>query len=112
SAGEGLQFLLGQGRKGRGAMVDRQARYILVMVLGAWLVASADRAQAQGPGASPEVPQIGTYSSLLGNAPGSGGGSFSNLPGTGGFLGGRAAVSTPRGDTTSVVNPASAPSPT
>ena len=38
----GSQFLLGQGRKGRGAMVDRQARYILVMVLGAWLLASAE----------------------------------------------------------------------
>ncbi|MGO9596415.1 MAG: TolC family protein [Isosphaeraceae bacterium] len=93
-------------------MVDRQARYILVMVLGVWFVASADFAQAQGPGASPEAAQVGGYSSLLGNAPGSGGGSFSNLPGTGGYLGGRAGVSTPRGVPTSVVNPATAPSPT
>ena len=108
-----MQFLLGQGRKGRGAMVDRQARYILVRVLGAWLLASADRRRRQVAAVSPELPQIGTYGSLLGNAPGSGGGSFSNLPGTGGFLGGRAGVSTPRTVPTSVVNPAAAaPSPT
>ena len=48
----------------------------------------------------------------MGNAPGAGGGSFSNLPGTGGYLGGRAGVTAPKGVPTSIVNPASAPSPT
>jgi cobalt-zinc-cadmium efflux system outer membrane protein len=57
------------------------------------------------------MPQIGSYSSLLGNAPGSGGGSFSNLPGTGGLLGGRAGPSAPR-TPAAVVHPATAPSPT
>ncbi|MBV8130641.1 MAG: TolC family protein, partial [Planctomycetaceae bacterium] len=84
----------------------------LVVVLAVWVVAVAGRAQAQGPGTTPELPEIGGSTSIMGNAPGSGGGSFSNLPGTGGFLGGRAGVSAPRSVPTSVVNPASAPSPT
>ncbi|MBV8310789.1 MAG: TolC family protein [Planctomycetaceae bacterium] len=87
-------------------------RRSLVVGLAVWVVAVAGRAQAQGPGTTPELPEIGGSTSIMGNAPGSGGGSFSNLPGTGGFLGGRAGVSAPRSVPTSVVNPASAPSPT
>jgi len=93
-------------------MMDHKSRRSLVMGLAVWVVAVAGRAQAQGPGTSPSLPEIGGFSSLMGNAPGSGGGSFSNLPGTGGYLGGRAGVSTPKGIPTSIVNPASAPSPT
>ncbi len=93
-------------------MMDHRLRCSLVVLLAVWVVAVAGRAQAQGPGTSPELPELGAFSSLLGNAPGSGGGSFSNLPGTGGYLGGRAGVSAPKGVPTSIVNPASASSPT
>ncbi len=93
-------------------MMDHGLRLSLVVVLAVWVVAVAGRAQAQGPGTSPTLPQIGGFSSLMGNAPGAGGGSFSNLPGTGGYLGGRAGVTAPKGVPTSIVNPASAPSPT
>jgi cobalt-zinc-cadmium efflux system outer membrane protein len=41
----------------------------------------------------------------LGPAPGAGGGSFINLPGTGGILGGRAGVSAPKGIPTSAASP-------
>jgi len=93
-------------------MMDCKVRSAFVLILGIWVHLSAERTCAQGPGASPELPEIGSYNSLLGRGPGAGGGSFNNLPGTGGFLGGRAGVSAPKGVPTSVVNPSAAPSPT
>jgi len=93
-------------------MMDHRVRLTLVVTLAVWVVAFSGRSQAQGPGTTPGLPEIGGFSSRMGNAPGAGGGSFSNLPGTGGFLAGRAGVSAPRGVPTSIVNPASAPSPT
>ena len=53
----------------------------------------------------------GGGSSLLGQAPGAGGGSFINLPGTGGLLGGRAGVSTPKGIPTSISSPGTGAGP-
>ncbi len=93
-------------------MMDRGMRQnlSLLLALGAWVFTG--QVQAQGPGTSPTLPEIGGFSSRMGNAPGAGGGSFSNLPGTGGYLGGRAGVSAPRTVPTSVVSPVSAPSPT
>ncbi len=44
--------------------------------------------------------------------PGAGGGSFGNLPGAGGILGGRAGVSTPKGIPTTVSSPGSGAGPT
>ncbi|MGZ3333775.1 MAG: hypothetical protein ACXWOV_00425, partial [Isosphaeraceae bacterium] len=60
-------------------------RRCLVILLAVWVLVDAGQAQAQGPGTTPELPQIGGSSSIMGNAPGAGGGSFSNLPGTGGY---------------------------
>ncbi len=93
-------------------MMDHWLRRNLVVLVAICLVASARNCQAQGPGTTPELPEIGSGNSIMGSAPGAGGGTFSNLPGTGGFLSNRAGVSAPKGIPTSVVNPASAPSPT
>jgi outer membrane protein, heavy metal efflux system len=72
----------------------------------------AGRAAAQAPTVDTSVPGLpGANTSLLGWAPGSGGGSFLNLPGTGGILGGRPGVSTPKGIPTSVSTPGSGPGP-
>ena len=71
------------------------------------------RAAAQGPTVDTTVPVLpGAGESLLGRAPGSGGGTFSNLPGAGGIFGGRPGVSTPKGIPTSISNPGSGPGPT
>jgi outer membrane protein, heavy metal efflux system len=70
------------------------------------------RAAAQAPTVDTSVPGLpGAGNSLLGQAPGSGGGSFINLPGTGGILGGRPGVSTPKGIPTTVSSPGSGPGP-
>jgi outer membrane protein, heavy metal efflux system len=72
----------------------------------------AGRAMAQAPTVDTSVPGLpGANNSLLGWAPGSGGGSFLNLPGTGGILGGRPGVSTPKGIPTAVSSPGSGPGP-
>ena len=72
----------------------------------------ADRAAAQAPTVDTSVPTLpGSNTSLLGTAPGSGGGSFPNLPGTGGILGGRPGVSTPKGIPTTVSTPGTGPGP-
>ena len=71
------------------------------------------RAMAQGPTVDTTVPVLpGAGDSLLGRAPGSGGGTFSNLPGAGGIFGGRPGVSTPKGIPTSISTPGSGPGPT
>jgi outer membrane protein, heavy metal efflux system len=71
------------------------------------------RAAAQAPTVDTSVPGLpGANNSLLGWAPGSGGGSFINLPGTGGILGGRPGVSTPRGIPTAISSPGSGAGPT
>jgi outer membrane protein, heavy metal efflux system len=93
-------------------MMDFRVRSNLAVALAVWVVAFAGQARAQGPGTSPVLPEIGGFSSRMGSSPGAGGGSFSNLPGTGGYLGGRAGVTAPKGIPTTIVNPASAPSPT
>jgi cobalt-zinc-cadmium efflux system outer membrane protein len=73
----------------------------------------AGRAGAQAPTVDTSVPGFpGSSMSLLGQSPGGGGGSFSNLPGTGGILGGRAGVSAPRGVPTTVTTPGAGPGPT
>jgi cobalt-zinc-cadmium efflux system outer membrane protein len=70
------------------------------------------RAAGQAPTVDTSVPGLpGANNSLLGWAPGSGGGSFLNLPGTGGILGGRPGVSTPKGIPTTVSSPGSGPGP-
>ncbi len=74
---------------------------------------SAGRATAQGPTVDTTVPALpGAGTSLLGSAPGGGGGSFTNLPGTGGILGGRPGVSTPKGIPTTATTPGAGPGPT
>ncbi len=93
-------------------MMDHWLRRNLVVLAAICLVASARHCHAQGPGTTPEMPQLGGYTSRMGGAPGAGGGTFSNLPGMGGFLSNRAGATAPKGIPTSVVNPASAPSPT
>ena len=72
----------------------------------------AGRAIAQGPTVDTSVPTLpGSNSSLLGRAPGAAGGSFLNLPGTGGILGGRPGVSTPKGIPTTISTPGTAAGP-
>jgi cobalt-zinc-cadmium efflux system outer membrane protein len=93
-------------------MMDRWSRRCLAAAVLVWLLAAALPVQAQGPGTSPSLPEVGAGVSIMGKAPGSGGGSFTNLPGTGGYLGGRAGVSAPRNVPNTIFNPASAPSPT
>jgi len=76
------------------------------------LAISTGRAAGQAPTVDTSVPGLpGANNSLLGWAPGSGGGSFLNLPGTGGILGGRPGVSTPKGIPTTVSSPGSGPGP-
>ena len=66
----------------------------------------AGQAAAQGPTVDNNIPRLpGSNSSLLGPAPGAAGGLFSNLPGTGGILGGRPGVSTPKGIPTTASTP-------
>jgi outer membrane protein, heavy metal efflux system len=70
------------------------------------------RAMGQAATVDTSVPPLpGSSNSLLGQAPGSGGGSFINLPGTGGLLGGRPGVSTPRGIPTSISSPGAGAGP-
>ncbi len=70
------------------------------------------RAMGQAATVDTSVPPLpGSSNSLLGQAPGSGGGSFINLPGTGGLLGGRPGVSTPRGIPTSISSPGTGAGP-
>jgi outer membrane protein, heavy metal efflux system len=72
----------------------------------------AGRTRAQAPTIDTSVPTLpGSGTSLLGPAPGSGGGSFINLPGTGGILGGRAGVSAPKGIPTSAASPGAGAGP-
>src|SRR5262249_38691239 len=68
---------------------------------------------AQGPTVDTTIPVMpGTSGSLLGKAPGGGGSSFLNLPGTGGILGGRPGASTPRGLPAALATPGVGPGPT
>ena len=67
--------------------------------------------QTQG-GDEPVFTPSGGSTSLLGPSPGAGGGVFSNLPGTGGLLGGRPGPTTPKGIPTSVTSPTTAMGPT
>ena len=92
-------------------MTKRFARIgSLVVALASWML--ADRAAAQAPTVDTSVPSLpGAASSLLGFAPGSGGGSFLNLPGTGGILGGRPGVSTPKGIPTTISSPGAGAGP-
>ena len=108
----GIPTSLHCARKAVDAMMDRWLRRSLVMFLAGLAVAFPGLSHAQGPGTTPSLPEIGAASSKMARAPGSGGGGSSNLPGTGGYLGGRAGVTAPKGIPTSIVNPASAPSPT
>ncbi len=104
-----------QARKAVDAMMDhalRHSRLASLLLLGSWLHAFDCDAHAQGPGTSPTPSQIGGSTSVLGGAPGAGGGSYGNLPGAGGFLSNRAGTTAPKGIPTAVVNPATAPSPT
>jgi len=57
-------------------------------------------------------PLPGSSSPSLGQSPGSGGGSFVNLPGASAILGGRPGVTTPKGIPTSIATPGAMPSPT
>jgi cobalt-zinc-cadmium efflux system outer membrane protein len=66
----------------------------------------AGEARAQGPTADTSVPTLpGSNASLLGPSPGASGSEFPNLPGTGGILGGRPGVSTPKGIPTTISTP-------
>ena len=67
--------------------------------------------QTQG-GDEPVFTPSGGSTSLLGPSPGAGGAVFSNLPGTGGLLGGRPGPTTPKGIPTSVTSPSAAIGPT
>jgi cobalt-zinc-cadmium efflux system outer membrane protein len=83
------------------------------VLLGLALLVWAGRAGAQAPTVDTSVPGLpGSSTSLLGQTPGAGGGSFSNLPGSGGYLGGRAGVSAPRNVPTAVTTPPTGPGPT
>ena len=80
----------------------------LIWLRGCW---RAERRRRR-PTIDTSVPALpGSSSSLLGRAPGSGGGSFLNLPGTGGILGGRPGVSTPKGIPTTVSTPGTGAGP-
>jgi outer membrane protein, heavy metal efflux system len=82
----------------------------LVFAVAFWIW--ADQAKAQAPTIDTSVPTLpGSGNSLLGQAPGLGGGSYLNLPGTGGILGGRAGVSAPKGIPTTISTPATAAGP-
>ena len=71
------------------------------------------RASGQTATIDPTPPKLpGSTTSMLGQAPGSGGGSLSNPPGTGAILGGRPGVTSPHGIPTSVSNPGAAANPT
>ena len=77
------------------------------------LVCGPSRTSAQTATVDTSVPGLpGSKNSLLGPAPGAGGGSFGNLPGEGGILGGRPGVSTPKGIPTSAATPGAAAGPT
>jgi outer membrane protein, heavy metal efflux system len=96
------------GARGSIPRTRRFARIIgLIFTLAWWTL--ADRAVAQGPTVDTNVPALpGSGSSLLGRQPGAGGstlGNLSNLPGTGGILGGRPGVSTPKGIPTTASTP-------
>jgi len=93
-------------------MTKRFARIVgLFLALAFWIL--ADRAAAQAPTVDTSVPGLpGAGNSLMGFAPGSGGGSFLNLPGTGGILGGRPGVSTPKGIPTAISTPGTGAGPT
>ncbi len=83
----------------------------LFLVVAAGMLAG--RARAQAPTLDTSVPGLpGGPNSLLGQPPGAGGGSFGNLPGTGGILGGRAGVSAPKGIPTSTTTPGAGEGPT
>ncbi len=76
------------------------------LIAALWMCTLANRAAAQAPTIDTSVPTLpGGNSSLLGQAPGAVGGAFPNLPGTGGILGGRPGVSTPKGIPTTVASP-------
>ncbi len=85
-------------------------------ILGATFLAavlSVERARAQAPTVDSSYPPLpGSSSSLLGSAPGSGGGSFINQPGTAGILGGRPGVTTPKGIPATIGSPATQAGPT
>ncbi len=88
-----------------------------IMARGLFLIIAlglgTSRALAQAPTVDTSVPGLpGSKTSLLGPAPGAGGGSFGNLPGEGGILGGRPGVSTPKGIPTSAATPGTAAGPT
>ncbi|MDR3620427.1 MAG: TolC family protein [Paludisphaera borealis] len=79
-----------------------------LLFLAVFVLAAAVRVQAQGPPAeSDAVEAVGTSTSRLGRAPGSGGGSLGNSPNTGQIIGGRPGISTPKGIPTSVSTPGS-----
>jgi outer membrane protein, heavy metal efflux system len=82
-------------------------RPTLASLLALSLLSGVETALAQAPGGdSPLFPSAGSSSSLLGNAPGAGGGALSgNVPGAGQLLGGRPGVSTPKGIMNSITKP-------
>ena len=68
---------------------------------------------AQGPTVDTSVPALpGVGRLAAGQAPGSGGSSFTNLPGTAGFSVGGPGASTPKGIPTSLTTPGTGPGPT
>ncbi len=83
------------------------------VVLG-WLVLGwTTGSHAQAPTIdSGEARPPGAPGSMLGDAPGSGGGTLINQPGTGGILGGRPGTTNPKGIPTTIATPASGPGPT
>ena len=89
-------------------MLIDPSRLVLISLL--WMLTG--QANGQAPTVDTSVPGLpGGGSSLLGQAPGAGGGSFINLPGTGGLLGGRAGVSAPKGIPTSISSPGTGAGP-
>lgn len=90
---------------------SRSARArILVCTLSLWVLTG--RAAAQAPTIDNSIPTVpGSNGSLLGAAPGAAGGLFPNLPGSGGILGGRPGVSTPKGIPTTAATPATGAGP-
>ncbi|GAC1309673.1 MAG: hypothetical protein NVSMB14_13530 [Isosphaeraceae bacterium] len=72
----------------------------------------AERSSGQAPTIDPSVPALpGSGTSML-QAPGAGGGNFSNSPGAGAILGSRPGATTPHGIPTSIFNPNSMIGPT
>ena len=84
----GIEKILGldRARKALDAMMDHRLWPNLFRLLAVCATALSGGAQLQGPGTVPSLSDLGGASSVLGKCPGTGGGSFSNLPGTGGFL--------------------------